>query len=247
MSTKLGKTIMVIPDGQVRPGVPLQHWDWIANYIVEKKPDAIINIGDFGDLRSLNSYDEGKAAAEGTRYKADIEAVQTAMSKLMTPLRAVKGYNPILHMTLGNHEDRITRFAEAHPKLIGTMSVNDLGYEKWGWKVHPFLKVVKVFGWEFCHYFTSGVKGLPVSSAAALLRTRQCSAVMGHVQTTDMNIHQKTGKIGIFCGICYLHDEAYLTPQGNNTRRQVLMLHEVHDGVGDPMFVSLRWLRSNYS
>ena len=69
---------------------------------------------------------------------------------------------------------------------------------------------------------------------------------MGHVQFTDMAVHRKTQKMAIFCGTCYLHDEQYLTIQGNDCRRQIVMLHQVNDGIFDPMFVSLSFLESRY-
>ena len=110
-----------------------------------------------------------------------------------------------------------------------------------------FLKVLTVDGVEYAHYFTSGNMGRPVTSAAALLRERQNSAIMGHVQHTDMAFHKKTQNIAMFAGICYTHDEKYLGPQGNNTRRQIVMLHEVENGHFDPMFVSLKFLAKRYA
>jgi hypothetical protein len=112
--------------------------------------------------------------------------------------------------------------------------------------VHPFLEVVKIDGIEYSHYFTSGVMGRPVTSAAALLRTRQGSAVMGHVQHTDLCFHPRTQHIGIFAGTCMLHDEDYLGLQGNCQRRQVVMLYEVNDGRFDPLFVSLAYLKRRF-
>lgn len=252
-SQKIGKSICVIPDVQAKPGVDISHLTWIGNYIADKEPDHLVCIGDFNDLPSLSSYDIGKAEAEGKRYAEDIKFGKHAMSKLLAPIKErnkntkVK-YKPEMDLTLGNHEVRIERTVEENPRLIGTMSLDDLGYEEAGWRVHPFLKVIKIGGIEFSHYFTSGVLGRPVTSAAALLRIRQCSAVQGHVQHTDVAFHPKTGNIGMFVGTCYLHDENYLGEQGNNQRRQIVMLHEV-DGTGrfDPMFVSLEFLRKNYS
>ncbi len=237
----------IIPDVQVKPGVPTDHLHWIGNYIAEKRPDVIVQIGDFADMPSLSSYSLGQAEAEGNRYVKDIQAAQDAMDELMRPIRAVKGYEPEMILTLGNHEDRIDREAEANPRFMGAISTDDLRYAEWGWNVKPFLQVVRIDGWEYSHYFVSGAMGRPVSSAAVLLRERQRSAVMGHVQYTDIAFHKRTGNIGIFCGICYQHDEKYLTPQGNTTRRQIVMLHEVHDGVGDPMLVSLAFLKERYS
>lgn len=252
MSKRLGRVHAVIPDCQVKPGVDISHLTWVGNYLAEKKPDVIVNIGDFNDMVSLNSYAVGKAESEGTRYSDDIQCGKEAMAKLLAPIkRGNQGkkvkYTPDMHLTLGNHEFRVKREAEANPKLIGTISLDDLGYKDAGWKVHPFLKVVKIDGIEYSHYFISGAMGRPVSSAAALLRTRACSSVMGHVQRVDMAIHPTTQNIGLFAGICYLHDETYLTEQGNNTKRGIWMLNQVENGSFDPMFVSLAFLKQNYS
>lgn len=492
------KKHMIIPDVQVRPGVNTDHLEWIGRYAAEKRPDVIVQIGDFADLPSLSSYSVGKAEAEGKRYKRDVAAVHAAMERLITPIIRVKGYKPRMVLTLGNHEDRISREVEANARLEGVISIDDLKYEEYGWEVHPFLKIVKIDGIEYCleenhkvltedlywralkdikigdrlvgfdenregrtatgkelarryataivekhdidvaplytvlladgtalrataehrwlartplgldwvttlnlnglalprlmqtwrtdesreagwlaglfdgegclskpntnqggiqltvaqnpghvldritqnlsnlgfvydqhvssrecvqtriagpsgtklrllgeirperlikkfnssmlgrlqamngdvpivsitpqgngrivkiktstgtmivegfpqhncHYFTSGVMGRPVSSAASILRERHCSGVMGHVQHTDVAFHKKSGHVGIQCGICYTHDEKYLTPQGNTTRRQIVMLHEVHNGTADPMFVSLSFLRNKYA
>ena len=88
--------------------------------------------------------------------------------------------------------------------------------------------------------------GRAVSSAQALLRVRQRSAVMGHVQHTDIAFHPRTGNVGIFAGTCYMHNEDYLGPQANNQRRQIVVLNEVRNGTCDPMFVSLRFLLARY-
>jgi hypothetical protein len=240
---------MIIPDCQVRLGVPTEHLRWIGQYAAEKRPDVIVQIGDFADMPSLSSYAVGKAEAEGTRYSKDVAAVQAAMAILMKPIKAVKGYRPRLVLTLGNHEDRITREANNNPKLEGVISVDDLGYKRWGWEVHKFLEIVEIDGFEYTHYFTSGVMGRPVTSAAAILRERHTSGVMGHVQTTDIAFHKKSGHIGIISSCAYLHEEEYLGPQmvGKAQRRQIVMLHEVRDGIADPMLVSLEFLRRKYS
>jgi hypothetical protein len=249
---RLGRMHLVIPDVQAKAGVPLDHMEWIGNFIVEKKPDVIIQIGDFADMPSLSSHSK-PLEKEGQRYLHDIAAVRRAQEKLFKPIddynRVNKEkYKPKKVHTKGNHEYRITRMVEELPWLQKKMDETDLGFEDYGWEVHDFLRVVEIDGIEYCHYFTSGVMGRPVSSAAAMLRERQKSCTQGHVQYTDMAIHKKTQNIGLFCGICYLHDEGYLGPQGNNARRQIIVKHEV-DGKGhyDPMFVSLNFLRKFYS
>jgi hypothetical protein len=250
---RLGRVHMVIPDVQAKPNVDHDHLEWVANYAIEKRPDVIINLGDWADMPSLSLYDKGKKSYEGRRYIKDIEAANYSLERFERRLEEHNRenpndpYNPKKVLTFGNHEYRIIRACELDSALDGKLSVNDLNFANRGWECHDFLEVVEIDGIEYSHYFTSGNMGRPVTSAAALLRERQCSAIMGHVQHTDMAFHKKTQNIAMFAGICYLHDEIYLGPQGNQTRRQIVMLHEVEDGKYDPMFVSLRFLKKRYS
>jgi hypothetical protein len=241
------RTHLIIPDCQVHEGVPTQHLTWIGRYIAHRRPDVIVCLGDFADMPSLCSYDKGKKSFEGRRYSADIESAKEAMELLVSQFRGIAGYRPRMVLTLGNHEDRITRAVEDAAVLDGTIGMRDLAYASYGWEVHPFLEVVEIDGVEYSHYFTSGSMGRAVSSAAALLRVRQGSAVMGHVQHTDVSFHPKTQAIAIFAGTCCLHDEEYLGNQGNTQRRQIIMLHEVEAGRCDPMFVSLDFLRRRFA
>jgi hypothetical protein len=259
MTTNTGGSVhLVIPDTQVKADVDLSHLPLIGKYALEKRPDVIVMIGDFADMPSLSSYDKGKKSFEGRRYKKDVEAAKYAMSLLMKPIKEYNDhaaanhrarYKPRLILTLGNHEDRITRAIESDPMLDGTISIDDLEYEKFGWEVYPYLEVVNVDGIAYSHFFTSGTMGRPVSSARALVAKKHMSCTMGHVQDTDIAM-AKTGDgkeiIGLFSGTCYLHDENYLGAQGNGQRRHIVMKYRVKDGSYDPHFVSLDYLFEHY-
>ncbi len=245
----------VIPDVQARPDVPNQHMKWVGEYLADKRPDTIILIGDFWDMPSLCSYDFGNKCYEGRTYRADIESGLESMELLFAPInrlnrarkrRGLARYRPRKIFTHGNHEARILRAIETDRKLDGTISLDDLKLKEFGFESYPFLEVVKIDGVEYAHYFVSGVMGRPVTSAAALLRTRQCSATMGHVQFTDMAIHPKTQQRSLFCGTCYLHTEEYLGPQGNDCRRQIIIKHEVKDGRYNLVEASLSFLKKKY-
>lgn len=242
---QLGKRILVIPDTQVKVGVPLDHLTHVGLYINEKRPDYIVHLGDHWDMPSLCSYDKGKKTFEGRRYKKDVEVGNRAMDMLLAPWIGDKSYTPEMHFLIGNHEERMERAIELQPELEGLIGYQDLNLNRW--QVHPFLEVVTLEGIKFSHYFTSGLYGRSVSSAAVLLREAMGSAVMGHTQKVDINIHPKTGAIALMAGICYQHDEDYLGPQGNACRRQVVMLNECRNGRFDPNFVSLDFLRRKYS
>jgi hypothetical protein len=249
---------MIIPDCQVRDGDDFGYLERIGHYLVEKQPDKVVCLGDFADLPSLSSYDVGKKAFEGRRYRLDVQAVHRAMETLLAPLqaynrKAIKNhkerYNPELILTLGNHENRINRAVNDDPKLDGTIGVGDLGYEEFGWKVHPFLDVVVVDGIAYSHYFTTGLLGRPCTTASAQLAKKHMSCVAGHQQGLQIaTAHRADGArlTSIISGSCYEHNEDYLSSQGNNHWRGLLMLHDIKDGQFDVMSVSLDYLRKKY-
>ena len=249
---------LIIPDTQVKPGVELGYLEWIGKYIVEKKPDVLIQIGDFADMPSLSSYDIGKKSFEGRRYKDDIEVAIKAMKILLKPLKDYnakqtkkkkKQYKPRMVLTLGNHEQRINRATENDPKLYGTLSIDDLRYAEAGWEVFDFLDIVVINGVVYTHYLTSGVMGRPIGTASAMVSKTHQSCVVGHQQGRQVAYGKRADGTNITCiiaGSCYLHDEEYMGSQGNDHWRGLVMLHEVNDGQFDEMFVSLDYLRQKY-
>lgn len=245
---------LVIPDCQVKDGVPLEHLTWAGNYAAAKRPDVIVCIGDFADMPSLASYDIGKKCYEGRTYARDIEIAKYGMSLFISPIRdeyKKSNYNPRMVLTLGNHEQgRIERAIQSDRKLERLVSVNDLGYREFGWDVIPFLNVHTINGISYSHYFTSGVLDRPVTSARALLTKRHCSAVMGHVQRRDIAYdYTAQGKqiTAIFAGAYYQHDEEYMSAQSNKHWRGIWMLHNVCDGEFDECPIPLEYLRSKYA
>ena len=249
---------LIIPDTQVKPDVDLSYLEWIGQYIVEKQPDVLIQIGDFADMPSLSSYDVGKKSFEGRRYKDDIKAAVEGMDILLAPLRDYnekcrkdkkKQYRPRMVLTLGNHENRIDRATEGDPKLYGTIGIDDLRYAEAGWEVFDFLDPVIIDGVVYSHYLVSGVMGRPIGSASAMISKTHQSCVVGHQQGRQVAYGRRADGSAITCiiaGSCYLHNEEYMGNQGNNHWRGLVVLHEVKDGQFDEMFVSLDYLRKKY-
>lgn len=249
---------LVIPDVQVKPGIDFSYLKNIGEYIVDKRPEKIICIGDFADMPSLSSYDVGKKAYEGRRYLADIEAAGNAMDTLLKPLFELQHqqarnrkavYRPEMILTLGNHENRINRAVNNDPKLEGLISTYDLNYELYGWKVYPFLERVIIDDVAYSHYFVTGVAGRPAVSAQAQLNKQHMSCVAGHQQGLQIHTGYKAdGTIltSIIAGSCYEHDEDYMGPQGNHHWRGVLMLNDVRNGGFEPMPITLKYLKDKY-
>lgn len=242
----------IIPDVQAKPGQDFTFLRAIGEYLVEKQPERIICLGDFADLPSLSSYDVGKKSFEGRRYNNDLAAAHSAMDILLSPLweyniNAIRNkkrrYNPELFMFLGNHEYRIERVVENDPKLDGTIGIEQLPYAEW--KVFPYLHVEILDGIAYSHYFTTGVMGRPVTSARALVTKKHMSCVQGHNQKMEIyNEYKADGTLitGLFAGCCYMHDEDYLGPQGNNYFRGIHMLYDIKDGAFHCHSITLDYL-----
>jgi hypothetical protein len=248
---------LIIPDCQVKPGVDLSHLSWIGQYIIRKKPEVIVCIGDFADMESLSSYDKGKKSFEGRRYKADIAAAKAGMDLLLNPMReynqnARKGkhaqYKPRMIMVLGNHEQRIERVSEYQPEFDGVVSYDDLPYTEW--EVIPYLKPIVVDGISYVHYLANPFSGKPYGgSPANQLAKVGNSFIVGHKQTLEITTRfTLDGKQqwGIIAGACYLHDESFKGPQGNAHWRGIILAHRVIDGSFDPCFISLDYLKERF-
>lgn len=250
--------ILVIPDCQVREGVPLQHLTWAGEAICEYRPDVVVNIGDFADLPSLSTHDKaGSKAFEGLRYKKDIEVAKEAMQMLLKPLRELqksqkeskhKVYKPRLVLTLGNHENRINRAVNNSPVLEGLISTKDLNYEK-DWEVYDFLEPVFIEGVGFSHYWPVGAMGRPASSASVIINKLHMSCVAGHQQGKQIAYGKRAdGKplCAIIAGSYYLHDESYMDSLSNRHWRGLVVLNDVKDGHFDEMMLSIEYLERKY-
>lgn len=250
--------ILIIPDCQVKEGVPLDHLTWAGKAIVQYRPDVVVNIGDFADMPSLSSHDKaGSKYFEGLRYKNDVEVTKYAMQVLLSPLKELQGtqkrnkekvYKPRMVMCLGNHENRIDRAINNSPVLEGLISTKDLGYEN-DWEVHAFLQPVFIGGVGFNHYWPVGAMGRPASSANVIISKLHMSCIAGHQQGKQVAYGKRAdGKplISIIAGSYYLHDESYMDQLSNRHWRGLVILNDVKDGYFDELFLSIEYLQRKY-
>jgi hypothetical protein len=254
------RTHVVIPDTQIKPGVPMEHLGWIGQYIVDKQPDVVVHIGDHADMPSLSSYDRGKRDFEGRRVKEDLAAAHRGMRILTKPIEDFnarkrklkeKQYKPRMVITLGNHEERIARAINDDAKLDGILLLDDLEYEKYGWEVVEFTKPIEIDGVHYAHYFYNPKTGRPFGGESIDTRIKNIgfTFTMGHQQGYKSGIRElNNGKIirGLIAGSCYLHDEDYIGPQGNGHWRGIIWKNEVQDGRYDLMEISLDYLCRRY-
>ena len=242
---------LIIPDLQVKPGVILNHCEWIGKYIAEKNPNVVVNLGDHTDMTSLSSWDRGTLDFEGRRFDGDVEAAVLANELLMgTIWESGQWENIKTHILYGNHEHRIERFVQKNPELAGFVDKSKLRYEEFYDHVHDFLVPIEIDGVTYAHYFYNPNTGRPFGG---MIETRiknvGMTFTMGHQQGLQYGLRTlNTGKRqhGLIAGSCYLHKEKYLGPQGHDHWNGIVMKYNVIGGDYDIKLVSLESLCQRY-
>lgn len=255
--------LLVIPDAQVKKGVPTDHIKAAGNYIIRHKPDHIVIGGDWYDCPSLSRFNTN-LESEGLRLKADIDAGDDAMLDLLGPLiqynikrraNKKKVYRPKLTYIVGNHDPqvRIPRLLNDHPILEGFLEDNTTTFlENLGFEVVPFLEIKNIGGIRFSHYICNphSLKGSPLGGAIdTMLKNAGHSFFMFHQQTYKMGKHylaDGTQRLGIVAGAFYDHEEGYMNPQSNRHWRGIVQLNEVGNGSADVCELSLNYLKRKY-
>lgn len=236
------KRAYIVPDAQIRAGVPTDHIDWIAADIVRRLPDYIIVGGDWWDLDALSSHrSPGDKSGEGKRVLADLEAGNEAFRRLAGPIQAeidrrvrrkITRWNPRRVFMFGNHEHRMQRVLEKDPKWIGL--VGDFLMETPGFERIPFNERVWVEGIVFSHFFQSQHSAHAIGgSIDNRLNRIGASFVQFHEQGFRYGARiQASGATwhGLVCGAAYTHREEYRGNQGQRHWRGVVVLNEVRDG-----------------
>lgn len=249
---------MIIPDTQIKPGVPLEHIEWAARAIADYMPDVLSVIGDWWDMPSLSSYMKpGSKEAEGQRIYDDIAVGNAAFEtlvKYIEPERErrarlhLKRWNIEKHYFRGNHEQRIERALNENPKLEGMVAYDMLDTQ--GFIVHDFLEIEEIDGIAYSHYFANTHSGRPIGgSIDNRLNRVGKSFVQGHEQGLLYGIRQFPGALtrhGLVAGSFYLHEERYRGAQGNDEWRGIVVLNEVNNGKYDVMPLSMDYLRRKY-
>lgn len=251
---KRGKRILVIPDAHARHEYNNTRFDALGNFIVRKRPDIVISIGDWADMPSLSMYDKGRKAAENRRYKKDIDAANDALTRVMK--RVTVGYGraklPEFYVTLGNHENRINRHVEANPELADTLSTDSIEFAKWGWKVKPFLAPLVKCGILFQHYLPSGPLGKPTSGvnhARSLILKAMMSTVVGHSHQRDFYETTRADHEKMFGLVVGCFDEgphSYAQGTQHAWWSGLVMLNECYRGSAEPAFYSMDYLRRGF-
>ncbi len=239
---------LIIGDAHAKPGVTNRRFTWLGRFIADRRPDLIIDIGDFEDMESLCSYDKGKAKFEGRRYKKDIACALEARALVNAPTDAMNAklskaarYRPRKVALGGNHaEARMSRAMQDNAELEGLISLEDLQHKRFGWEYVPFLEPFSFGGALTCHYFVKGVMGKPVGGecpAYALIRTQYTTCFQGHSHLFDYAHRTRPdGKrihafhVGAYLDLPSVQHEDYAGPVNAMWARGLLEVENLRDG-----------------
>lgn len=248
---------LVIPDTHAHPDFHNNRFKWLGNLITDLKPSSVVCLGDWADMPSLCSYDRGTKGYEGRRYKKDINAAIEAQEFMFSPIKQAKKKRPRFIMLEGNHEYRIKRAVQSDSILDGTISTDDLLYNKFGWEYVPYNGqtpgIIVVDGVAYSHYFTSGIMGRPISGehpAFQLIVKQYMSCTQGHVHITDYCVRtEATGKKihGLLAGVYQDYFSDYAGDANNMWWKGVIFKRDVNNGQYDPEWISLDRIKREYN
>lgn len=254
----------IIGDAHAKPTVTNRRFDWLGRLMADRRPDTIIDIGDWDDFPSLCSYDKGKACFEGRRYKRDVACSLDSRARFNAPIDKANAklskaarYKPRKVALGGNHaEGRISKACQENAELGGLISIDDLKLESFGWQYVPFLRPFSHGGALFNHYFVKGVMGKPVggeSPALALIKTQYVSCFQGHSHLLDYAHRTKPDGKRIHAAHvgCYLdpdQHEDYAGAANQMWARGILFLRNLRNGDFDGLeWMDVREIRRKYS
>lgn len=252
-----GLKIACVGDVHVKPDHDDSRAELLAWWLLEHLPDALVFMGDVGDMPSLSSYDRNKRSFEGRRYIRDIEAVIAFRQKVMRILRRV---DPAFAARLkkyvlgGNHDEaRIERATQDAAEFDGLISFADFRWEEDGFEVVPFLEHLELGGVYFSHYVPSkGNSKKAISgdyAAQHLINKRHGAYVVGHSHRLQFARALGPGKRPLHSmsvGCFFDEHESYAGDDNFEWWRGLVMLHDVVDGSYDVETWSMERLKRRY-
>ena len=242
-------TVLTIGDCHTNDTQDLSRFNLLNKFILDKRPDVIVFIGDFLTLQCLSAWDANKRALmEGKRYYKEIAAGNKALDMAFKNVE----YSPEIIFIEGNHEDRLTRYLEKDPTFSGAVSVpKDLRLEERGIKFIPYREYYHVNGVGFTHIPFNKVReigGVNISRKASQVTVS--SVIFGHTHNQELAHVWKPGMPhlqDIYClGAFFEEIEKYMEGRISEYWRGLSLLNMWKEGRYDVESFSLGRLDKMY-
>lgn len=257
-------TYLCVADSHSEPDQSLRRFEALGSFILEHKPDVIVQLGDFVSLSAISHWDMSKRLKmEGQRYRRDIAAGYEAVNLIFGPMEAENDrrrknkkatYNPQIVWLNGNHENWIERYVEQNPEMEGMLDLGvDLGLKSKGITPIPYRSRVELNGINFMHAPLAGndqpLSGLHIPYKA--LQRFNGNIVFGHYHRTETASNKRTDATtthrAISCPAFFEGTPHYLSPSAPAViDRGFLMLHQDETGWPTIDEISMDQLLSAY-
>jgi hypothetical protein len=185
--------LTVIGDCHIAPGQDLSRFSWFARHVAATKPDRVIQIGDLADLHSVSGHEKPGSAQQKAKpaFQQDMEATEEALALY----RKEMPDGPPLHITEGNHEDRLDRWDSQVAETSGVLrnQWNDL-MARYNVRQTPYRGYLFIGSVGFTHIpMTLMERPYNGKTLNPLANDLTMSCVMGH---SHRHAFLNVGKIG---------------------------------------------------
>lgn len=256
---------LAIGDPHAEPGHSNERFDALGNIILERQPDNIVNIGDFTTCDSVSSHThKSMVLREGMRLSDDIAAGKDAYDRMMAPMNAFnkrrksahkKVYNPHKFWLNANHEDRVWRYIQDKPELLGFIPHTDLlGVAEDGWNIVNYRNYIFLNGIGFTHIPMCKRVCQPISGEYVCRRAADMenqTTVFGH--THRLGVHESKrngGELVQGINIGWFGDFVPGYVVGNEGKLDwwggLVFLHHIAPGLVDIETISMDRIKKEY-
>ena len=254
--------VIVIGDAHVDDEQSLERFDIASKFIIDHKPEYIVNIGDFLTLNCLSAWDRNKKRTmEGRRYSKEIEAGNKALDKLTGEITRYNKkrsknkkakYKPKHIYLEANHEDRLNRYLEQDPTFDGAVGIEkDLKLKERGIDFIPYREYYYINDVGFTHIpfnKVAPISGVDITRKAQAVNVK--SMVFGHTHEQHLSHTHKQGMPRLQdtynCGCYFSKKEDYVAGRITNYWRGLSILTIWKEGRFDVDAWSLGRLEREY-
>ena len=243
------QTVLTIGDTHTTDTQDLSRFNLLNKFILDKRPDVIIFMGDFLTLQCLSAWDANKRALmEGKRYYKEIAAGNEALDMTFKNVE----YGPEVVFIEGNHEDRLTRYLEKDPTFAGAVSVpKDLKLVERGITFIPYREYYQINGVNFTHIPFNKVREIGgVNICRKASQVTVSSVVFAHTHNAELAHVWKPGMPHLqdiyCCGAFFEEIEKYMEGRISEYWRGLSLLNMWKEGRYDVESFSLGRLDKMY-
>lgn len=253
-----GQDILVIGDLHQDPRHPhrMEVLTWAARWASEHRVGRIVQVGDWSTFDSVNQHDDNATAA--ARLKP---GVRDDLDNLVASHQAFRAgmaedYRPKLDVLLGNHENRLERFENAHPEAVQTFTLaRDETFARFGWRTRPYGELFYLEGVGFTHHPVNGA-GRAFGGKTGPQRAANESTVpvvSGHTHRRQVHDSPKIGPVDVIsmvevgCALPWGEVESYARHSLTGWWHGIVPMTVRAGAITDLAFVSMLTLRARYS